>query len=218
MACKYVSRSILIEYLPYILSDICCYIKDEIARTKLITEVVVLLLINVSSDGSIAHPEVLFQTLSHPVISGLLTLDSGNSLDNISHVHCFRERFIASLCRGITKLLPITVAYVLAANNQQQQPPLTSFTPSSNNNNNNNNNLTNRLPYNGVGCYAELCNSTLRSTTNYKDILNIIDELHLTKTSQSPSTTSSSSSLDLALQQLDNLIASSLFVLRSSHR
>jgi hypothetical protein len=232
-ACRYVNRSDLPEYLPSLFSAICRHIPDDISRTKLIAECVVLLLINVDSNGTIAHPEVLYQTLGHPVISSYLHLESSSSSsspsssssanpENISNPH-FRERFITALCRGIVKLIPTAVAYVLSTDGKLSNlnptndngddtfgdsvidlsnaiPSASSTTVASTSTS-----LRKRLPYGGVGCYAELCGSTLRTTA------------HENKNHEQ-SSSALSASAELALQQLDNLVACALFVLRSSHK
>jgi hypothetical protein len=206
-ACRFISRSLLSEYLPHFLSFICRYIPEDISRTKLISECAILLLVNVESDGCIAHPEALFQTLGHPAISSLFHLESGAADHSSSSSHCFRERFVASLCRAIVKLIPVTIAYVLATDGTVKNideadtfgdslVPLTSAPTNSAS-------QMNRKPYQGVGCYAELCGETLRSSD---------------AKGASSSEGSYSTSAELALQQLDNLVASALFVLRSSHK
>jgi hypothetical protein len=242
-ACRYVTRSgFLSEYLPLLFSFICRHISDDISRTKLITECVVILLLNVDGNGSIAHPEVLYQTLGHPIISSYLHSESSSSsgggggggggasgsshTENISNN--FRERFLTSLCRGIIKLIPIAVAYVVSTDGKLFSPhhdpmnpendsfgdsivDLSAAIPNSSNLSSSSSSSTKkRLPYNGVGCYAELCDSTLRATRG-GGVSN--------KTNESSSLSNScSTSAELALQQLDNLIACALFVLRSSHQ
>jgi hypothetical protein len=209
-ACRYVPRSLLIDYIPHILSSICRYIQDDVSRTKLIAEATVLLLINVDTDGSIAHPEVLYHTLNHPAIVSLLNLDVTDS--TLIPTHCFRERFIASLCRGIIKLLPITIGYVLATKfTKEGESSVISLSTTATSYDQ----KKKRFPYNGMGCYAELCGSTLRTMSNYQQVVDSVDGLHLTKSALTPSC---ASSMDAALQQLDNIIASSLFVLRSAHK
>lgn len=205
-SCRYVPRSILGEYLPFFLAFICRYIADDISRTKLISECAILLLINVDSNGSVAHPEVLFQTLGHPVISALFLSDSGTSVDP-SSPHSFRERFVTALCRTIVKMIPIAVAYAISTDGALgSAKPDDSFggsvinlTPAKTSN------ISKvgegKLPFSGFGCYAELFGTTLRSSGQVSDESN-----------------SYSLSTDLALQQIDHLVASALFVLRSSHK
>lgn len=208
-ACRNVPRGFLGEYLPFILSFICKFITDGISRAKLISECTILLLINVDGNGSVAHPEVLFQTLGHPVISTLFLIDSGTSTD-VSSGHCFRERFITALCRAIIKMLPITVAYALSTDgtlrNNTIKPDdsfgdsVVNLTPSKVDHHHH---ATggDRKPFAGIGCFAELFGTTLRSSGHTTNELN-----------------SFSVSADLALQQIDNLVACALFVLRSSHK
>jgi hypothetical protein len=220
-ACRYIPRQLLSEYLPHYLSFICRFIPDNISRTKLFSECTILLLVNVENDGCIAHPEVLFHTLGHPAVMSLFLLETGTGTvtgagtvdhSSSSTAHCFRERFVTSLCRAIVKLVPVTLAYVLATDGTVKKnelseegdtfgdslvpltaaPVLSSSSSSCQNN---------RLPFQGVGCYAELCGTTIRSSCG-----------------GATREGSCSTSAELALQQLDNLVASALFVLRSSHK
>lgn len=210
-ACRDLTRSLLSEYLPSIFSFICRHIPDDVSRTKLITECVVILLLNVDGNGSIAHPEVLYQTLGHPLVSSYLHSESGNNSNSENISNFFRERFLTSMCRAIVKLIPIATAYVVSTdgnlsnldqvNNDSFGNSVVDLTAIPNSSSQSNPSSKKRLPYNGVGCYAELCGSTLRACAKTFD-----------------SSNSCSTSADLALQQLDNLIACALFVLRSSHK
>lgn len=111
--CRFVSRKTMGDYLPTIIEEICVQIKDDVSRSKLLAEVAALLLIDVEETGGVAHPEVLYSVLGNSFVVSCLQADPP-SAPSIQH-HFLRERLLLALCRLSVKLLPVVIAYVLSA-------------------------------------------------------------------------------------------------------
>jgi hypothetical protein len=111
--CRFVHRKHLASYLPTIIEEICVQIKDDTSRSKLLAEVAALLLIDVEDTGAVAHPEVLCAVLGHSFVVSCIQADPPSST-NTPH-HFLRERLLLALCRLVVKLLPVAIAYLLSA-------------------------------------------------------------------------------------------------------
>lgn len=216
IACRHSPRTTIAEFLPLLLTHICTHIRDDTSRSKLFSEAAVLLLIDVEGGGHIAHPEALHSLLSHPQITAAFLVDPvsktpGGGAEG-QGTSCLRERLTLSLCRAIVKLLPNTLAYVIESSSGSASNVVQSLQAngSSKRPNEAPSERKQKPPFGGIGCYAELFNSTVRSS----------DMQHVSEGSDAIDNSSQSYSRNdgKAFEQLDNLIACAMFVLRSSHK
>lgn len=113
-SCRFVPREVAGGYLPALLELVCTHISDDTSRSKLFAEIAALLLIDIEESGAVAHPEVLSSVMSHPYVVSALQIDPTQQQGQ-QQQSFLRERLMLALCRSVCKLLPVTIAYLLAA-------------------------------------------------------------------------------------------------------
>lgn len=192
---RFVSRDMLEEYLPLIISFIPLHLEDHIVQSRLCAEACMLAFLDYNQAGRTAHPQVLQSILTSSQITTYFSdmnsaqsTSISNGLVNASNSF-LRERLVASCCRGITQIIPTVLAYVTSSHNYVKL--VTIQTPG----------MVTQKPYAGLGIYAERYGASLRSTVEGS-----IDE-------SSPTVCT-----EVALLDLDNIVAAALLVIRVSSK
>ena len=122
MLCPYLSDNEIGQYMPLCLGFVEFFVVDDVARTKLIAECAYVLFVdsvhNVSGQEIIRPPSVLHDFLIHPTVSACFQDEEDFSVSSSERNFNIttRERLVTSLCRLITKLLPVAIARFVTAN------------------------------------------------------------------------------------------------------
>ena len=123
----HLTDTLLCEYMPHFLSYVEYFVVDDVARTKLITESAVVLLLDtvnsVSGRELIRSPALLHEVMSHPLVAAsLLDDDDAQAAPKCPNITT-RERLVTALCRLVVKMLPISIARFVAAHQTSPLQP-----------------------------------------------------------------------------------------------